>query len=137
MGTCMFVASGLNFDVDAYFPGSPFKDQIASVFRKGQIPTRDNPQKIAGPDSGFVHMVSASQEPHLKCQIHPALEFLSKYEKEFARLKGNGVDNMLLAFGMEGQQTIERAQYLPPELIVALSRYHMGLVFSTVRIPTG
>jgi hypothetical protein len=107
------------------------------VFRKGQIPTRDNPQKIARPDSGFVHMVSATQEPHLKCQLAPALEFLSKYEKEFARLKKMGVDNMLLDFGMEGQQTIERAQYLPPELIVALSRYHMGLVFSTVRIPSG
>ena len=137
MGTCMYVASGLNFDVDAYFPGSPFKDKIATVFRKGQIPTRDNPQQIARPDSGFVHMVSATQEPHLKCQIYPALKFLSKYEKEFARLKSMGVDNMLLDFGMEGQQTIERAQYLPPELIVALSRYHMGLIFSTIRIPSG
>jgi hypothetical protein len=56
---------------------------------------------------------------------------------EFARLKRMGVDNMLLDFGMEGQETIERAQYLPPELIVALSRYNMGLVFSTVRIPSG
>ena len=137
MGTCMFVASGLDFDVDAYFPGSPFKGQIATVFRKGQIPTRDNPQKIPRPDSGFVHMVSATQEPHLKCQIAPALEFLSQYEMEFARLKRMGVDNMLLDFGMEGQETIERAQYLPPELIVALSRYNMGLVFSTVRIPSG
>jgi len=36
-----------------------------------------------------------------------------------------------------GRQTIERAQYLPPELIVALSRYHMGLIFSTIRIPSG
>jgi hypothetical protein len=133
----MFVASGLNFDVDAYFPGSPFKDQIATSFRKGQIPTRDNPQKIARPDSGFVHMVSATQETHLNCQIAPALEFLSKYDKEFARLKSMGVDNMLLDFGMEGQQTIERAQYLPPELIAAMSRYYMGLIFSTVRLPSG
>jgi hypothetical protein len=123
--------------VDAYFPGSPFKDQIATVFRKGQIPTRDNPQKIARPDSGFVHLVSATQEPHLNCQIAPALEFLSENQKEFERLKGMGVDNMLLDFGMEGQQTIERAQYLPPELITAMSRFHMGLVFSTVRIPCG
>ena len=137
MGTCMFVASGFDFEVDAYFPCSPFKDQIATVFRKGQIPTRDNPQKIARPDSDFVHMVSAMQEPHLNCQIAPPFEFLSKYEKEFARLKKVGVDNMLLDFGLEGQQTIERAQYLPPELIVALSCYHMGLVFSTVRIPSG
>jgi len=137
MGTCMFVASGLNFDVDAYFPGSPFKDKIATVFRKGQIPPRDNPQKIARPDSGFVHMVSATREPHLQFQIGPALEFLSRNRKEFERLKRVGVDNMLLDFGMEGQQTIERAQYLPPELLKAMSRFHMGLIFSTVRIPSG
>jgi hypothetical protein len=62
---------------------------------------------------------------------------LFKYQKEFARLKRMGVDNMLLDFGMEGQQTIERAQYLPPEFFLALSRYNMGLVFSTVRIPSG
>jgi hypothetical protein len=133
----MFVASGLHFDVDAYFRGSPFKDKIATSFRKGQIPTRDNPQKIPRPDSGFVHMVSATQEAHLNCQIAPALEFLSKYDKEFARLKSMGVDNMLFDFGMEGQQAIERAQYLPPELIAAMSRYHMGLIFSTVRLPSG
>ncbi len=137
MGTCMFVASGLNFDVDAYLRVSPFKDKIATMFRKGQIPTKDNPQKIPRPDSGFVHMVSATHEPHLNYQIGPALDFLALNEKECERLKKLGVDNMLFDFGMEGQQTIERAQYLPPELITAMSRFHMGLVFSTVRIPTG
>jgi len=137
MGTCMFVASGLDFDVDAYFAGSPFKGKIATVFRKGQIPTRDNPRKIPRPDSGFVHMVSATQEPHLEYQITPALKFLSDHESEFVRLKKLGVDNMLFDFGMEGQQAIERAQYLPPELLTAMSRLHMGLIFSTVRIPSG
>ena len=44
---------------------------------------------------------------------------------------------MLLDFGMEGQRTIERAQYLPPELIASMSRFQMGLVFSTVNIPSG
>jgi len=66
-----------------------------------------------------------------------ALVFLSKNEKEFERLKKLGVDNMLFDSGLEGQQTIERAQYLPPELLTAMSRFHMGLMFSTVRIPRG
>ena len=137
MGTCMFVASGLAFDVDGYFPGSPFKDKIATVFRKGQIPTRNNPRKLARPDSGFLYMVSATQEPDLSFQIAPALEFLSDYGKEFDRLKSLGVDNMLLDFGMEPQRTIERAQYLPPDLIASMSHFNMGLVFSTVTIPRG
>ena len=82
-------------------------------------------------------MVSATQEPHVKFQVGPALKFLSENEREFARLKNLGVDNMLFDFGMEPQQTIERAQYLPPDLIAAMSRFHMGLVFSTVVIPKG
>jgi hypothetical protein len=40
-------------------------------------------------------------------------------------------------FGMEPQRTIERAQYLPPALLVAMSHSHMGLVFSTITIPRG
>ncbi len=137
MGTCMFVASELAFDVDGYFPGSPFKDKIATVFRKGQIPTRNNPQELARPDSGFLYMVSATQEPDLSCQIAPAIEFLSAYGTEFARLKSLGVDSMLLDFGMEQQRTMERAQYLPPDLVAAMSHFNMGLVFSTITIPRG
>jgi hypothetical protein len=38
-----------------------------------------------------------------------------------------GVDNLRLDFGMEGQEAIDRAQYLPSELIDAMSRFHIGL----------
>jgi hypothetical protein len=44
MGSCVFVASGLNFDVDSYLPGQPF--QVTGIFRKGGLPPR--------PDSGFI-----------------------------------------------------------------------------------
>jgi hypothetical protein len=54
---CVFLVF-VTSQVDAYFPRSPFKDKIATMFRKGQIPTKDNPERIARPDSGFVHMVS-------------------------------------------------------------------------------
>ena|SRR5580704_4785254 len=137
MGTCMFVASGSAFDVDGYFEESPFINKIATVFRKGQIPTKNNPRKLPRPDSGFVYMVSGTQEPDLSFQIVPALEFLSNYGKEFDRLKSLGVDSMLLDFGMEPQQNVERRQYLPPNLIAAMSHFYMGLVFSTLKIPRG
>ena len=52
MGVCVFVASGLDFDVDRYLAGSPFKAMM--VFRKGDVPPENNPQRLPRPDSGFV-----------------------------------------------------------------------------------
>ena len=99
MGVCAFVASGLNFDVDRYLKGSPFK--AMSVFRKGQLPPKDNPQQQPRPDSGFVALLSQDREPNLSNQIKDGLEFLSNCEKELNRLKKCNVDNMLLDFGVE------------------------------------
>ena len=50
MGVCAFVASGLNFDVDRYLQGSPFKAR--NTFRKGQIPPKDNPEDNQGQTQG-------------------------------------------------------------------------------------
>lgn len=135
MGVCAFVASGLNFDVDRYLKGSPFK--AISVFRKGQIPAKDNPERQPRPDSGFIAIVSENHEPDLSQQFKEALAFLLKHEKELGRLKDCGVDNMLLDFGFEVGDKIQQSGYLPPELIVALGRFGMGLIFSAVQIPRG
>jgi hypothetical protein len=32
---------------------------------------------------------------------------------------------------------IQQSEYLPPELIIALGRFGMGLIFSTVQLPKG
>jgi len=132
---CLFVASGLNFDVDAYLKSSPFKAR--SVFRKGDIPVKDNPKRESRPDSGFVVLVSSEGGPGLSAQVGLAMQFLSKYEKEISRLKLQGVDNMLLDFGVELGDEIQHAEYLPPELLAVMARFGMGLIFSAVRIPRG
>jgi hypothetical protein len=135
MGVCVFVASGLNFDVDGYLPKSPFK--AMRVFRKGHIPPKDNPQHQPRPDSGFVVMVAQSPEPGLSHEIPEAFKFLLKNEQEILRLKNLGVDNSLFDFGVEHQGMIQQSEYLPPELIIALGRFGMGLIFSTVQLPKG
>jgi len=130
MIVCLFVASGLSFDVDAYLKKSPFK--AVQVFRKRDIPPKDNPKNKPRPDSGFV--VIASQGSGM---LSDALKFLIKNEEELDRLKAYDVDNMLLDFGMEAGNELEKSEYLPPELIALLARFHMGLVFSVVQIPRG
>ena len=134
MGVCIFVASGLNFDVDRYLPTSPFK--AAGIFRKGQIPPKSNPGKLPREDSGFSVIVSESPDLELAQQLEDALMFLVNHEQDLVNLKKAGMDNMLLDFGVEFK-TAQRSDYLPPELMVALARFSMGLVFSTIRVPEG
>ena len=135
MGVCVFVASGLDFDVDKYLKGDPFKTMVR--FRKGDVPTKDNPGKVARPDSGFVVMVSQDDKPILLPQVMAALEFLNFHQSEFERMKAAGVDIMLLDFGTTSQHVLQTAHYLHPELIQAMSELQMGLIFSVVQVPTG
>jgi hypothetical protein len=131
----MFVASGLSFDVDRYLASSPFK--AMTVFRKGDVPTDDNPQKQQRPDSGFTILLSDDGQPGLSDQIEAALDFLIEHENELDRLKIFGVDNLLLDFAVERKAELQRSEYLPPELIIALGRFRMGLVFSAIQLPRG
>jgi hypothetical protein len=77
MSACVFVASGLNFDVDRYLRSSPFKAK--TVFRKGEIPAKDNPDRQPRPDSGFVVIVSAADGHGLSAQVKAAVQFLIKH----------------------------------------------------------
>ena len=135
MGVCMFVASGFNFDVDGYLRKSPFKP--VSVFRKGTVPPKDNPQNQPRPDSGFVVLVAQSRDAGLSHELPEALKFLLNNEQEILSLRSFGVDNSLFDFGIERQGMIQGAQYLPPDLIIALGRFGMGLIFSTLQLPKG
>ncbi len=135
MGVCVFVASGLNFDVDRYLAGSPLK--AMTVFRKGDIPPKNNPERKARPDSGFVVLISGDQQLDLNQQLKEALAFLNRHEAELKAVRGPGVDNMLLDLGVQAGDKVQQAQYLPPELIAGLGRLGMGLIFSVVQLPRG
>jgi len=66
------------------------------------------------------------------------MKFLAKHEKELDRLKLRGVDNMLLDILVWSWATkFQHSEYLPPELLVVMARFGMGLVFSAIRIPRG
>ncbi len=135
MGVCLFVASGLSFDVDRYLPSSPFNP--ATVFRKGQIPPKENPERLARPDSGFVVLVSDTEAPGIGDQIGLATEFLAKHAKELRHLREFGVDNMLLDFGTQAGNRVQQSGYFPPEFINALAALGLGSIFSSVRLPQG
>jgi hypothetical protein len=135
MGVCLFAASGLNFDVDRYLASSPFKP--VTVFRKGQIPPNANPQRLPRPDSGFVVLVSETEERGITSQLGQAAEFLARHVNELRRLRECGADNMLLEFGIQTGHRMQQSDYLPPDFINALAALGLGLVFSTVRLPQG
>ncbi len=135
MATCMFVASGLDFAVDDYLRRSPFK--VGTVFRKGDVPPLDNPNRVPRPDSGFVVIVGDDPERKVTSQLGVAFDFLISNDKELRSLRKVGVDNMLLDFTVVRSQSVDQSEYFPPELIEAMARLGMGLTTSTVLIPQG
>ena len=128
MGVCAFVASGVNFDVDEYVRDTSF--EVLCVFHKGDPRSRSDPEKRPRPDSGFIAVVSHDDFPHLLDQVGEGLDFLNTHEKEFERLKGLGVDFMALDFRVPQQREDSKVHSVPPELVQAMGRFHMGLVFS-------
>jgi hypothetical protein len=135
MGVCVFVASGLNFDVDSYLAACPFK--AMAVFRKGDIPPKNNPERQPRPDSGFVVLISGDQQLDLSQQFKEALIFLNLHEAELKAIREVGVDNMLLDLSVQVSDKMKQAEYLPPELIITMARLGMGLIFSVVQLPRG
>jgi hypothetical protein len=90
-----------------------------SVFRNGDIPPQDNSGCQLRPDSGFVALVCSEQGQGLSARVGLAMTFLVKHEKELDHLKLQGVDNMLLDFGVELGDEIQHSEYLPPELLMS------------------
>ena len=129
MGACVFVASGLRFDVDGYLRTGPFKP--ATVFRRGETPRKETTPR---PDSGFVVLLV---EGAIAEQIDTARRFLKQHEEDFKSMRKHGVDNLLLNFGVERGWELEQTDHLPPELIAAMGQLGMGLAFSTVQLPRG
>ena len=132
MGTCAFVAIGVNFDVDQYLHDSPF--EVLSVFHKGDARPERDVEDGPRPDSGFVAVVSHDHFPHLLDQVAEALDFLETHEKEFERLKSLGVDMMALDFRVPQPDSRQPTHTWPSELIAAMGRWHMELVFSVVEV---
>ena len=124
MGVCVFVASGLSFDVDRYLAGSPFK--AMTVFRKGDVPPKNNPDRKPRPDSGFVVLLSGDQELGLGQQLKEALAFLEQHESELKAVRQVGVDNMLLDLGVQVRDKMQQAEYIPPELIAPWGDWGWG-----------
>lgn len=135
MATCIFVASGLEFAVDDYLRRSPFK--AATVFRKGTVPQRNNPQGHPRPDSGFCVLVGNETAGGIQPQLQNAMQFLVRHETELLRLRKIGVDNMLFDFGVARSHALEEAEYFPPELLQEMARLDMGMVTSSVLLPQG
>ncbi len=135
MGVCIFVASGVDFDVDGYLRESPFEP--SGIFHRGHVPKKGSPQKTPRPDSGFSVVISDSDQPGLGAVIDEALAFLKEHERDINALRKAGADNLLLDFGVELRGEVQRSEYLPAEITRIVGRLGLGLVFTAVRLPEG
>jgi hypothetical protein len=133
MGVCAFVASGVNFEVGEYLLATPF--EVLCVFHKGDPRPEGSQENGPRPDSGFAAVVSHDSFPHLLDQIGEALDFVEVHDKELERLKGLGVDRMALDFRVPHLDNPPTDSPTTRELITAMSRWNMDLVFSVVEIP--
>ncbi len=129
MGVCAFVASGVNFDVDGYLQATPF--EVLCVFHKGDA-RPDEPEDGPRPDSGFAAVVSHDDFPHLHDQVWEASDFLETHENELGRLKALGADHMALDFRVPQWEAPQPVHHWTSELIAAMARWQMELVFSVV-----
>jgi hypothetical protein len=130
MAVCVLVASGADFDVDEYLTESPFEPQ--QIYRKGDIPAPGNPEQEPLAESGFVLLVGQEDYPELMDQVFRALDY---WDEELHELSAAGADKLVLNFGVAQEDLCQHPYYLPPELIAALHRLEMGLIFSVVREP--
>ncbi len=133
MGVCVYVASGLSFDVDAYLKRSRFKP--TTVFRKGHVPAHGNPEKTARPDSGFAAIIAKDDQLGIGALVPVAFRFLLENEDEFKAMKKAGVDNHLLDFNVFQQTPTPVTDYLPPELLAAMTSLEMGMMISVIALP--
>lgn len=79
-------------------------------------------------------LISGDRQVGLSQQLDEALAFLNLHALELQAIKNVGVDNMLLDLGMEVGNKLPQAEYVPPELIAALGRLGMGVIFSIVTL---
>jgi hypothetical protein len=128
----MFTASGLNFDVDGFLRGSSLKP--FTVYHQGESPKAGNILFRPQEEPGFMLLVSHDDKPKLVEQGLAALDFIAANNQEFEHLIEVGAEKLLLNFGLAKHQIAKRPQYLPPELLLAMGRSGIGLVFAVVDI---
>lgn len=117
MPGCVFRATGVDFDVDAFWALSPWQEYTEDVFHRGdpsQLPARP----VLG-RSGFYFGISDYDEDQLEQQIHDSIKFLTEDRAELARLAAfPGVDDMILNIGLFWwTDTVCQTHELPPELL--------------------
>ena len=97
MPGCIFIATGKQFDVDAFLSQSEWRD-FTKAFHRGESSGRRTPVLE---NSGFTLSVSDSDEDELEPQVRDALEFLNQEVDEIKRLTTYpGIEDMELRIGL-------------------------------------
>ena len=131
MPGCVFRASGVDFDVDAFWAASPWQEYTDQVFHRGS-PTKSPKLKPVFELSGFYFGISDYHEDQLEQQIQDSIEFLTEDRAELERLAAfPGVDEMVLNIGLFWwSDTICQTHELPPELLRLAGEFGVAVALS-------
>jgi hypothetical protein len=121
MAACYFHARGEEFSVDTFLTGRAFSPY--QVWRKGE-PANKRGRLYAF--SGF--SIEITQHPKLHDQIVAALEFMRANRGDLEDLVTcAGVTDRSLVFFFEGEESIEKCLYLPPDLLASVGPLQVGI----------
>jgi len=116
MPGCNFIATGSDFDVDAFLIASPWRE-FAEPFRRGEWTSSAVVPVFRFSD--FQIHISDRDEHALEPQIQDSLEFLREWEAELDRLEVfPGVMMMEFSIGLFWwKDTLNQTYKLPPEFM--------------------
>ena len=122
MGSCIFAASGLSFDVDEFLKTSNLKPRV--VYHKGEVAALERQTR---PDTGFILTISQDEGEDLQFQFKEALRFLNVNESELKRCRQFGAEDLRMVFTYPVMDIFEHSEFLPPKLVSLIGQLQMGI----------
>ena len=122
MGSCIFTACGLSFDVDEFLKTSNLKPGL--IYHKGEAVTLERQPR---PDAGFVLAICQDDGDGLQFQFKESLRFLSVNEGELKRIRQFGAEDLRLAFSYPVVDMLQHSEFLPPKLVSLIGHLQMGI----------
>jgi len=114
--SCVLRAVGVEFDVEAFLGGSPFR--AYAVYGKHDAAPAAASSGRARTPSGFGLAVSDAEPEDLRGQIRDAILFLDYHEDELRRLGSfPGVEIIALDFGVRFKDGAGQTDSFPSELL--------------------
>jgi hypothetical protein len=132
MGSCIFAACGLSFDVDEFLKTSNLKPGF--IYHKGEAGALDRQPR---PDTGFMLSICQDDGEDLQFHFKEALRFLNVNESELKRIRQFGAEDLRMVFSYPVVDMLQHSEFLPPKLVSLIGYLQMGIELTCFKAPQG